>query len=224
MRIHPATAFTLSAVLFGGGLAYVHTHEKAAVAPVQAPAAPQAPHAIPSPQKATQTIPKPGNGSWYEGWQFARKTVCIDSSISGAPLSEVAGMFSGAKKGGLAVVVGGRAGGCQAKGYALGQRVTFGSMSTRGVKMYGGACAVTLAANYGNLNSIGIEVNVTGYQATACGNYASGEWVDVFAHEFGHAVGLSHDQAKYTSIMRDGHQLDANDRAHLTEIYLNRKS
>jgi hypothetical protein len=224
MRINPVTAFVLTAVLFGAGLAVHEKHKDAAPAPVPAPAVHTPGPDFLMPQKAAGALPKPGKGVWYEGYHFDHKTVCIDSSISGAPLADVARMYSGSNKGGLRVVVGGRAGGCKAKGYAVDQRVTFLSMSANGHKY--GACAFTSPSYYpstGNVATMQVDVWVTGPRETLCGNYVSGEWVDVFAHEFGHATGLSHAQPGKLSIMRDGHSLDAGDRKRLTAIYANRR-
>lgn len=153
---------------------------------------------------------------WYEGWSFTRRTICIDSSIPGAPLAAVAKMYTGI--GGLKVVVGGKAGGCQEAGYPAGQRVSFLSMSKNTAAHWGyGVCALTSPANYGNLTSVNITVYITGPQRTPCGGQP--EWTDVFAHEFGHALGISHNQPHASSIMRDGHSPDASDSAKLAQIY-----
>lgn len=158
---------------------------------------------------------------WYEGWAFTRKTVCVDSSIAGAPLAAIARDFTG--PGGLRVVAGGTAGACQKAGYSASQRVSFLSMSKNAAARYGGrVCGLTGAANYGNLSSVDVTVNVTGAKTTPCG--AGLEWQDVFEHEFGHALGLSHKQKYVSSIMRDGHKPDATDVAHLKQIYEKRRS
>lgn len=158
---------------------------------------------------------------WYEGWTFTRKTICVDSSIAGAPLAEMARQFTG--PGGLRVVVGGRAGECARVGYSAGQRVSFLSMTKAAAARYQyGVCGLTAPANYGNLSSVNITIYVTTPQATPCG--AGAEWSDVFFHEFGHALGLSHEQAYVSSIMRDGNWPDKTDRAHLTQIYGGRHS
>lgn len=223
MRINPVTAIVASALVFGFALAHAEKHEDAPTTPQQTVPAPKAVPSVAVAQKATQQP----SGAWYIGWQFARKSVCIDSSIQGAPLAEVAGMFSGAAKGGLSVRVGGAAGACKAQGVPESQRVTFVSMSARGQAVYG-ACAVTdpgpVIYTNGDLLRVQVEVWVSAYRTTPCGNYASGEWVDVFAHEFGHAVGLSHAQPAATSIMRDGHTLDYGDRTRLYSIYSYRKA
>lgn len=158
---------------------------------------------------------------WYEGWAFTRKTVCIDSSIPGAPLTEVAKLFTG--PGGIRVIVGGRAGSCAANGQVAGQRVTFVSMSKNTVARYGrNVCGLTSPANYGNLNSISVAIYVTGAKRTPCGSGA--EWLDVWAHEMGHTFGLSHKQPAASSIMRDGHWPDRSDRAKLAQIYTARRA
>lgn len=159
---------------------------------------------------------------WYEGWAFTRKTVCIDSSIPGAPLVTIAKQFTG--PGGIATVVGGtKVGACAAKGYPASQRVSFLSMSKATAARYGyGVCGLTSAANYGNLSSINVAIYLTGPQSTPCG--AGTEWVDVWAHELGHTFGLSHNQPYASSIMRDGHWPDRSDRAKLVQIYGGRRA
>lgn len=223
MRINPVTAFVLTAVLFGAGLAVHEKREDATPKPVQPARVSSPTPRFLMPQTAAQGLPTPGPGVWYEGWQFSHKSVCIDSSIAGAPLAAVAAMYTGANKGGLTVRFSATAGGCKALGYGEGQRVTFTSMSPYGQKHYG-ACAVTEPDNFGDLTKVSIAVWVTGPRATLCGDFASGEWVDVFAHEFGHATGLSHDQPAITSVMRDGHGLDAGDRKRLNAIYAGRRT
>lgn len=158
---------------------------------------------------------------WYEGWAFTRRTICIDSSIAGAPLAAVAKMYTGI--GGLKIVVGGTASACQKSGYPASQRVSFLSMSKNTAARWGyGVCALTAPANYGNLTSVGITVYVTGPHRTPCGGQP--EWTDVFLHELGHALGISHNQPYGSSIMRDGHSPDASDRAKLAQIYNPRKA
>lgn len=164
----------------------------------------------------------PGHGRvaycWFEGWQFSRKTICIDSSISGAPLAALARHYTGI--GGIRVVVGGTRAGACAAGYDASQRVSFLSMSKTGAARYGyNVCGLTQAANYGALSSVAISVYVTGAQRTPCG--AGVEWGDVFEHEFGHALGLSHEQRYASSVMRDadGRGPDATDKAELTILY-----
>lgn len=167
----------------------------------------------------------PGNAAgycWFEGWAFARKTICIDSSIPGAPLARIASDFTGIA--GLRIVNGGtRAGNCAAKGYPASQRISFLSMSKTGAARYGyRVCGLTAPANYGNLTSVNVTIYVTGAERTPCGG--APEWTDVFEHEFGHTLGLSHNQPYATSIMRDGHRPDASDRAKLGTIYSKRRA
>lgn len=166
----------------------------------------------------------PGNRAgycWFEGWAFTRKTICVDSSISGAPVARLVSYYSGI--GGLRIVNGGRAGQCAARGYPASQRVSFLSMSRNTAAKWGyQVCGLTQAASYGNLTGISITIYVTGAQRTPCGG--TPEWEDVFLHEFGHALGLSHSQPHVSSIMRDGHRPDASDRSKLTTIYGGRRA
>lgn len=157
--------------------------------------------------------------AWAEGWQFKYADVCIESSISGAPLANIATMY---RKNGVNVYVRFSQGQCAAAGFPASQRVAF-ELYTAADKTgdMSGACAYTAPANYGDLTSVFIRVNVLSYQRTACGDLASGEWQDVFAHELGHAFGLSHNQPYVTSIMRDGHTTSATDIAYLGYIYAN---
>lgn len=171
------------------------------------------------PLVASQSAQKLSAGPWREGWQFARRTVCISSNVPGAPLSAVASMYQGV--GGLKIVNAGTAA-CWRRGFTAAQTVSFQLYTASDRKTYKGYCAYTQPLNYGDLSGAYIRINPNGINRTACGS--GSEWVEVFAHEFGHAVGLSHDQPKVSSIMRDGHGLDASDRSKLATIYSKRKA
>lgn len=160
---------------------------------------------------------------WSEGWQFRYRSVCIESGIIGAPLANVAAMF---RVKGIEVFVRFVYGQCAAAGFDASQRLvmSYYTAADKADPDMGGACAYTQAGSYGFLTSVYVRVNVTGGaagKATACGNEASGEWQDVFAHEAGHAFGLSHDQPYVTSIMRDGHWTSPTDVAYLGYLYDN---
>jgi hypothetical protein len=163
----------------------------------------------------------PGNPAgwcWFEGWAFAKKGFCIESTIPGAPLATVASMF---RVNTIAVYVRFTAGGCAASGFPDSQRVVFEPYTAEDkAGGLGGACAYTAPANYGNLTHVHIRVNLTGYKTTPCGG--DPEWTDLFGHELGHATGLSHDQPNVSSIMRDGHWTDSADQYRLRVIYYNR--
>jgi hypothetical protein len=149
-----------------------------------------------------------------EGWAFTRRSVCISSNVPGAPLAAVVKLYQGV--GGLSITNAGTAA-CWRRGFTAAQTVSFQLYTASDRKTYKGYCAYTAPANYGNLTSVYIRINPTGPQRTACGGGA--EWLDVFGHEIGHAFGLSHAQPYVSSIMRDGHSLDASDRAKLSQIY-----
>lgn len=216
------------AMLGGAGLAYQPGTTAEAPAPVpdvrleQAGATASTAYVKSSYVAVKESCRTPGHGRvaycWFEGWSFARKTICVDSSIPGAPLAKLAQHYNGV--GGLRIVVKGKVGTCAAAGYGASQRVSFLSMSKTGAARYNyRVCGLTSPANYGSLTSVAVTVYVTGAQRTPCG--AGVEWGDVFEHEFGHTLGLSHEQPKATSVMRDsdGHGLDANDKAELTILY-----
>lgn len=156
---------------------------------------------------------------WWGGYAFARKTVCVAYSVPGTPIAAILKTYTDTA--GIRLVDG--HGNCGALGFKASQSI--------GIKAYTaadkagpmrGACAYTQAGSYGNLTSVYIRINVTGVKRTACGGDA--EWTDVFNHEVGHAFGLTHNQPKVTSIMRDGHSLDTNDRSELTILYGKRKA
>lgn len=171
--------------------------------------------ACPTPAAATtRAAAKPA--SWSEGWEFRRTTICVESNVPYAPLSTIQKAYARA---GLKVVVGGSLGRCKARGYAVAQTVPIMAYRSadRRAPIYRDACAATQAWNYGKLTKVTIKINVTGRARTACGG--GKEWFDVFNHEFGHAVGLSHSQSRSSSIMRDGHFLSASDIAEIRSIY-----
>jgi len=165
------------------------------------------------------TAQKAAATPWAEGWQFKYRDICIESNISGFPGAEVGAMY---RKNGMNVYVRFALGQCKTAGFPVAQILPF-ELYTAADKLgdMAGACAYTQANNYGELTGVHIRVNVTASRATACGDYASGEWVDVFGHEAGHAFGLSHEQPYVSSIMRDGHTTSPTDIAYLGYIYAN---
>lgn len=161
----------------------------------------------------------PKGWCWFEGWEFRKRSVCIETNIPGAPVVQYAAMY---RVSGLSVSARTFIGACKGAGYAVSQTIVITAYTAADLSGdLAGACAYTSSDSYYNPNKVFIRVHVTGYRATACGNFASGEWVDVFGHELGHAFGLSHEQESVSSIMRDGHTTSAQDRAHLTTIYSN---
>lgn len=154
---------------------------------------------------------------WYQGWRWPSRWICIDSSIPGHPLGAVARIYRAIDPR-LKVSAYNKAGQCAAHGFPRNRYVTFVPFTKADKLAMGNTCAMTLPPSYQaydlgnsvNYNRPLIKVNLTGYQRTACGG--GREWTDVFAHELGHAYGLSHAQPRVTSIMREGHSLDAYDK------------
>lgn len=166
--------------------------------------------------------------AWYTGWRWPNygtgTWVCIDSSIPGAPLGAVAQDFrtidSRLK---VSAYVG--AGQCAAHGFPHNRRLTFYPFTAHDKQANPRTCGMQISGNYGPyvyapsdtwLRQLPmIKINVTGYKTTPCG---ASEWADVFKHEYGHSWGLSHAQPRVTSIMRDGHFLDAYDKYYIRMI------
>jgi hypothetical protein len=175
---------------------------------------------------ATACATNPGNPygyCWYSGYRWPSNWICIDSSIPGHPLGAVATLFR-AIDSRLKVSAYNGAGQCKAHGFPRNRYVTFIPFTAAERAASPGACGLYFAPSYGayNLNnSITynrplIKIHVSGYQRTPCGGGL--EWRDVFAHELGHGYGLSHNQPRSTSILRQGHVLDAYDKYHIKMI------
>jgi hypothetical protein len=187
-------------------------------------------------QAAEASCVNPGNPRgycWYVGWKFPRYNqagykpgtlVCLDSSIPGHPLAAVAADFRRIDPG-IRIAVYNGAGQCKAHGYPKSRYVTFYAFTAHDKRSNPNTCGLTLSGNYGAFIDAPndpyrkqlpmIKINVTGTKTTPCG---ASEWVDVFKHEMGHAFGLSHTQPRVTSIMRDGHSLDAYDMYYIRMI------
>lgn len=187
--------------------------------PAAEPSCPKLVKCVDTARPAMRTAAATSRPSWSEGWQFKYRDVCVESSIAGWDGAKLATMY---RKNGMNVYVRFALGQCASAGFPVSQILPFEpytAMDKLGDMR--GACAYTQANNYGELTGVHIRVNVTGPRATACGDYASGEWDDVMEHEAGHAFGLSHEQPYVSSIMRDGHTTSPTDIAYLGYIYNN---
>jgi hypothetical protein len=160
-------------------------------------------------------------GAWYQGYQFVRKSVCLETNIPNAPLATVATMY---RVKGLRVSVRFALGQCAAAGFARSQYVPITSFKADNNMCAG---APTTHAN-GYIVQAAVIINLQPDTKMADGStryYSScrsgAEWTDMFAHEIGHTFGLSHSQSSSTSIMRDGHTTSTSDRALLGLIYAN---
>jgi hypothetical protein len=160
------------------------------------------------------------SGPWFQGWQFQRKSICIESNIPKAPLAAVASMY---RVNGIRVTVKFALGQCAAAGFKRSQYVPFTAY-----KADNNMCAATVInRSAGYVTDASIRINMqpdtkqangsTRYYASACRTGA--EWTDMFGHELGHAFGLTHTQPFASSIMRDGHTTDPYDDWRLTVIY-----
>jgi hypothetical protein len=161
------------------------------------------------------------SGTWYQGYQFARKSVCLESNIPKAPLAAVAAMY---RVNGIQVYVRYALGQCAAAGFARSQYVPITAY-----KANNNMCAGAPTTYYnGYIVKAAVIINLQPDTKMADGStryYSScrtgTEWTDMFAHEVGHTFGLSHSQRYSSSIMRDGHTTSATDRALLGLIYAN---
>jgi hypothetical protein len=196
-------------------------------APIQASATPATTHAAAaatyemSGAAATSSQAVQPSGPWFEGWQFQRKSICIESNIPKAPLAAVASMY---RVSGIRVSVRFALGQCAAAGFARSQYVPITAY-----KKDDGRCAGTVAPYYPNTGylanpSIHINMQPNTRQANGTTRYYSVcrtgvEWTDEFAHELGHVFGLTHIQPAASSIERDGHTTDPYDDWRLTVIY-----
>jgi hypothetical protein len=161
------------------------------------------------------------SGANYQGYQFAKKWVCLESNIRNAPLATVAAMY---RVQGIKVSVRFALGQCAAAGFARSQYVPITAYQADDNMCAG---TPTTHAN-GYIVQAAIIINLqpdtkasdgsTRYYSTC---RSGAEWTDMFAHELGHAFGLSHEQSASTSIMRDGHTTSTADRNLLGLIYAN---
>lgn len=151
------------------------------------------------------------------GHQLWARTACLESTIAGFPLNRTAWLYN--TTGLLKMTYSTVAGGCAKAGYPERQIIVYVAMTAK-QKAATTNCAVTWTWRYdGYVTKTLVEVNLTGPQTTACGG--GWEWLDMAAHETGHAVGFSHAQPSYTSVMRDGHGLDAPDKWRIGLTYDN---
>ncbi|MEV5961491.1 M12 family metallo-peptidase [Kribbella sp. NPDC051952] len=161
------------------------------------------------------------SGEWYQGYQFAQKSVCLESNIPNAPLAAVAAMY---QVNGIQVAVRSALGQCAAAGFARSQYVPItayqadDNMCAGSPTTYDNGYIVQAAVIVNLQPDTKLADGSTRYYSS-CRNGA--EWTDTFAHEVGHTFGLSHSQPYSTSMMRDGHTTDTSDRSQLGLIYAN---
>jgi len=219
-----AAAFVAGSFVLGASIrpSGIYPPEPPATTQTPPPAVPQ----MSGVETATACATNPGNPKgycWYMGWKWPATLICIDSSIPGAPLGAVANLYRAIDtRLRVAAYIG--AGQCAAHGYPRNRYVTFVPFTATDRVNNPRACAFTLAPNYGAFDLTAskaygrplVKVNLNGYKSTMCGT--GPEWTDTFAHELGHVYGLSHGQPRLTSIMRDGHVLDAYDKYYIKMI------
>lgn len=184
-------------------------------------ATPQVTYASPAVVQTVTAEPDPTVDKWYQGWQFVRKSVCIESEIPNAPLANIASMY---RVYGIHVYVRFHLGQCAEAGFPRSQTVPITSY-----KADNGMCAgAPTSYSNGYVIETGIIINLqpdtkqpdgSTYYYSSC--RAGSEWQDMFAHELGHCFGLSHEQPFSTSIMRSGHWTDKYDQWRINVIYRN---
>jgi hypothetical protein len=161
------------------------------------------------------------SGDWYQGYQSARKSVCLESDIPNAPLAAVAAMY---RVHGIRISVRFALGQCAAAGFARSQYVPITAYQPDN-DMCAGA-PTTYNNGYNVQAAVIVNLQPDTRMADGTTRYYSScrsgtEWTDMFAHEVGHTFGLSHSQPYSTSIMREGHTTDTSDRRLLGLIYAN---
>jgi hypothetical protein len=151
-------------------------------------------------------VPAQAAGDWYQGYQFARKSVCLESDIPNAPLAAVAAMY---RVHGVRISVRFALGQCAAAEFARPQYVPITAYQLR---------TTTCVRALRRLTTTKMADGTTRYYSSC---RSGTEWTDMFAHEVGHTFGLSHSQPYSTSIMRERHTTDTSDRRLLGLIYAN---
>lgn len=132
---------------------------------------------------------------WAEGWQFEGRTVCLESTRAGAPLSSVRNDYISAVNGLVQITPATAVGECSNRGYPLSQQIKVYSYSSSTDGWCGYAQIWTVGASVHHAN---IYINEHP-DRVGCRDAAS--WPSLWEHEVGHVAGLAHTPAAENSVM-----------------------